>query len=49
VNNKLEQRTVKLGEERGTDVEIIDGLSSGDAVVVNGPQDMRDGQRAEVK
>jgi RND family efflux transporter MFP subunit len=49
VDNKLEQRTVKLGEERGTDVEIIDGLSSGDAVVVNGPQDMRDGQRAEVK
>jgi len=49
VNNKLEQRTVKLGEERGTEVEIIDGLSSGDAVVVNGPQDMRDGQRAEVK
>ena len=49
VDNKLEQRTVKLGEERGTDIEIIDGLSSGDAVVVNGPQDMRDGQRAEVK
>jgi RND family efflux transporter MFP subunit len=49
VNNKLEQRTVQLGEERGTDVEIIDGISSGDAVVVNGPQNMRAGQRAEVK
>jgi HlyD family secretion protein len=49
VNNKLEQRIVKLGEERGTEVEIIDGLSSGDAVVVSGPQDMRDGQRSEVK
>jgi len=49
VNNKLEQRTVKLGEERGTDIEIIDGLSSGDAVVVNGPQDLKDGQWAEVK
>jgi RND family efflux transporter MFP subunit len=49
VNNKLEQRAVKLGAERGTDVEIIEGISSGDAVVVNGPQDIRDGQRAEVK
>jgi HlyD family secretion protein len=49
VDNRLEQRTVKLGEERGTDVEIIDGLSAGDAVVVSGPQDIRDGQRAEVK
>ena len=49
VDNKLEQRTVKLGEERGIDIEIIDGISSGDVVVVNGPQDLRDGQRAEIK
>jgi multidrug efflux pump subunit AcrA (membrane-fusion protein) len=40
---------VELGEERGIDIEIIDGISSGDVVVVNGPQDLRDGQRAEIK
>ncbi len=49
VRNKLEQCPVKLGEERGTDVEIIEGLSSGDAVVINGPRNLRHGQRAEIK
>jgi RND family efflux transporter MFP subunit len=49
VQNKLEQCPVKLGEERGTDVEIIDGLSSGDAVVTSSPGNLRHGQRAEIK
>jgi RND family efflux transporter MFP subunit len=45
----LERRAVSLGNERAGDVEITAGLSPGDKVVVGGPQDLRDGQRAKAK
>jgi RND family efflux transporter MFP subunit len=46
---KLERRAVTLGSDRGGDVEIMAGLSSGDSVVVRGGEGLRDGQTVETK
>ncbi len=45
----LERRAVTTGGTRGTDLEILAGLNSGDAVVVKGPANLRDGQAVEIK
>ena len=45
----LERRAVSLGLERGADVEVTAGLAPGDMVVVEGPAELRDGQRVKVK
>jgi RND family efflux transporter MFP subunit len=47
--DRVEQRTVKLGKTEGSEVEVLEGIAAGDKVVVNGPKGLRDGQRAEVK
>ena len=49
VNSRIEQCTVKPGPQRGSDVEVIDGIKAGDTVVVSSQETLRDGQRAEVK
>jgi RND family efflux transporter MFP subunit len=49
VNSRIEQRAVKPGPLRGSDVEVIDGIKAGDTVVVSSQETLRDGQRAEVK
>src|SRR5499427_6193636 len=36
-DNKLERRAVSLGTQRGSDVEVLSGISPGDIVVVGGP------------
>ena len=46
-NGKAERRIVKLGLDRGTDVAVLAGVQPGDAVVVKGPEDLRDGQKIE--
>jgi RND family efflux transporter MFP subunit len=46
---KLERRAVSLGVERGSDVEIMAGVSPGDSLVVRGPESLREGQTVEVK
>jgi multidrug efflux pump subunit AcrA (membrane-fusion protein) len=48
-DGKLRKCAVKLGRSRVSDVEVLAGISEGDQVVVGGPQDLRDGQRAKVK
>jgi len=48
-DNKLERRAVSLGTQRGSDVEVLSGISPGDIVVVGGPQNLRDGQNVETK
>jgi len=48
-NDTLERRAVKTGEERGSDVEIIAGLSPDMLVVVNGPDGLRDGQQVQIQ
>ncbi len=46
---RLERRAVTVGEGRGGDIEIMAGVAPGDAVVVQGPEGLRDGQRVKVK
>ena len=46
---KVERRAVKLGAERGKDVEIMAGISPGDMLVVNSANGLRDGQTVEIK
>jgi HlyD family secretion protein len=45
----LERRAVSLGTQIGGDVQVTAGLAPGDKVVVEGPADLRDGQRAKLK
>jgi RND family efflux transporter MFP subunit len=45
----LDRRAVSLGNENGSDVEIMAGVIPGDRVVVSGPDDLEDGQRVKVK
>lgn len=45
----LERRAVSVGSARGSDLEIIAGLSPGDQVVVRGPEGLHDGERVKVK
>lgn len=45
----LERRAVTLGVERGSDVEIMAGVSPGDMLVVRGAEGLREGQTVEVK
>ena len=45
----LERRAVTLGSERGSDVEILAGLQPDQAVVVAGPDSLRDGQTVQTK
>lgn len=49
IDGTLERRAVSLGAVVGGDVEVTAGLSPGDKVVVEGPADLRDGQRAKLK
>jgi RND family efflux transporter MFP subunit len=46
---KLERRAVSLGAQRGSDVEVIAGVSPGDSLVTKGSETLRDGQAVEVK
>jgi RND family efflux transporter MFP subunit len=46
---KLERRAVSLGGERGSDVEILAGVSPGDVLVVRGAEKLHEGQAVEVK
>jgi RND family efflux transporter MFP subunit len=46
-DGKVERREVKLGTDRGTDVAVLAGVQPGAAVVVKGPEDLRDGQKIE--
>jgi len=49
VNSRIEQRAVKTGPQRGSDVEVINGVKAGDTVVISSQETLRDGQRAEAK
>lgn len=46
---RLERRAVKLGDEHGTDVDVMAGLVPGDTVVVRGADGLREGQTVETK
>jgi RND family efflux transporter MFP subunit len=48
-DGKLERRAVSLGRGIAGDVEVIAGLNAGDEVVVSGPENMREGEKVEVR
>jgi RND family efflux transporter MFP subunit len=48
-NEAVERRGVTLGTERGTDVDVLAGVSPGDSLVVKGPENLKDGQGVEIK
>ncbi|HXM93527.1 MAG TPA: efflux RND transporter periplasmic adaptor subunit [Candidatus Dormibacteraeota bacterium] len=48
-DDRAERRAVSVGGTRGSDVEIVAGLSAGDTVIVKGPKDLKDGQAIEIK
>ncbi|HUI73524.1 MAG TPA: efflux RND transporter periplasmic adaptor subunit [Candidatus Acidoferrum sp.] len=48
-DGKAERRAVSLGTQIGTDVEVIAGVDSGDQLVVRGPENLRDGQKVEIR
>jgi multidrug efflux pump subunit AcrA (membrane-fusion protein) len=42
-DTKIERRGVTLGNDRGSDVEIMAGVNSGDSLVAHGPETLQDG------
>src|SRR6202167_4363417 len=48
-DNQLERRAVTVGRTRGSDAEIMAGLTVGDTVVVKGPPDLHDGEAIQIK
>lgn len=47
-DTKVERRGVKVGIDRGSDVEILAGVNAGDSLVVRGPGNLRDGETVKV-
>jgi RND family efflux transporter MFP subunit len=48
-DSKLERRAVTLGAQRAGNVEVMAGVSPGDALVVRGPEALHDGQLVKTK
>jgi HlyD family secretion protein len=48
-DDKTERRAVTLGGDRGSDKEVIAGVSAGDTLVTKGPANLRDGQAVEIR
>jgi HlyD family secretion protein len=48
-DDKAERRAVTLGADRGSDTEVIAGVTAGDTLIVKGPENLRDGQNVEIK
>ena len=47
--NRVEQRTIRTGEESGDAYVVLDGLSGNESVAVNGADKLRDGDRVKVQ
>jgi len=47
-DTKIERRGITLGNERGTDVEILAGVNAGDSLVARGPESLQDGDTVKV-
>jgi RND family efflux transporter MFP subunit len=48
-DGKVERRAVSLGLDRGTDVAVLAGVTPGDSLVVKGPENLRDGDKVEIR
>lgn len=47
--NRVEQRTVRLGQEAGDDYLVLDGLAGNESVAVAGVDKLRDGDRVKIQ
>lgn len=47
-DTKIERRGVTVGNERGSDVEIMAGVNSGDSLVARGPENLQDGETIRI-
>jgi RND family efflux transporter MFP subunit len=47
-DTKIERRGVMLGNDRGSDVEIMAGLNAGDSLVARGPENLQDGETVKI-
>jgi len=47
--NKVEQRTIRTGEESGDAYVVLDGLSGNESVAVTAVEKLRDGDRVKVQ
>ena len=47
-DTKIERRGVMLGNERGSDVEIMAGVNAGDSLVARGPENLQDGETVKI-
>ena len=47
-NGKVERRSIKLGSERDSDVEVMAGVNPGDTLVTGGQQNLQDGDSVRV-
>ena len=48
VNNQAKKTLVKLGETKGTTVEILKGLSNTDELIIEGAKAIEDGEKVEI-
>jgi membrane fusion protein (multidrug efflux system) len=48
-NQRAQLHLVKTGKRLGAEVEILSGLDAGDRVVIEGADQLRDGQPVEAK
>ncbi|HKS67635.1 MAG TPA: efflux RND transporter periplasmic adaptor subunit [Candidatus Acidoferrales bacterium] len=48
-DNRVERHAVRVGQNVGSDTQILAGLVPGDTVVVGGPSDLKDGQQVQVR
>jgi HlyD family secretion protein len=46
--NRVEQRSIRLGDEAGDFIQVIDGLSGGESVATTGADKLRDGDKVKV-
>jgi RND family efflux transporter MFP subunit len=47
-DTKIERRGVTLGNDRGSDVEIMAGVNGGDSLVARGPENLQDGEAVRI-
>ena len=49
INNKVEQRTIRIGDEQGDAYFVLDGLSGNESVATSGVEKLRDGDRVKIQ
>jgi HlyD family secretion protein len=47
--DRVERRAVRAGSEDGDQIELLSGVSAGEQVVVEGPPDLKDGDKVKIR